>query len=397
MENSKKRNVTGKGVSNSTETAEQPLRFAHPYFSPLPPEQRPKDAVYGRQMLDHIKVKLHKIPPLKRATPMTLADVIGQEASDHIAAAKQITFHVAGDTGVPETDHETNQVLVAEAMAKDYDPTHPDTSPAFFLHLGDVIYGSSPDSYFDQFYRPYIHYPGKIIAIPGNHDGETNQKMNDFLKYFCADNQAVPPIAGSIFRQTMNQPGVYWYLDAPFVQIIGLYSNSAENPGFISGSHIGQKQKQWLVKTLKTIKASRDTGMRKALIFATHHPPYSTGGHSGSSNMLKDIDDACETAEILPDAFFSGHAHSIQRYTRSVPYRGKTVEITYVVSGCGGHGGQTVAPVNPANHVNPSYNFSYKGWGFTTVKITSNSLSITSYGVDSDGTKQLDNKMVNLS
>jgi Calcineurin-like phosphoesterase len=92
-------------------------------------------------------------------------------------------------------------------------------------------------------------------------------------------------------------------------QIVGLYSNSAENPGFISGPVPGQKQKQWLVQTLKSLKATRDSGSRKALLFATHHPPYSSGGHSGSTEMLDDIDDACKQADIMPDAFFSGHAH----------------------------------------------------------------------------------------
>ena len=72
------------------------------------------------------------------------------------------------------------------------------------------------------------------MAIPGNHDGETPKKIKEFQDTFCAKTQTVPPDAGVIFRQTMTQPGVYWLLDAPFVQIVGLYSNCAENPGFIS-------------------------------------------------------------------------------------------------------------------------------------------------------------------
>ena len=378
-------------------TAQQPLRFAHPFFSPVPPDQRPKDAAHGQRMLDFIQGKLHPIPPVQGSSTMTLADVIGKDAAAGIAASNQITFHAAGDTGVPETDHETQQVVVADSMAKDYDATKPDTSPAFFLHLGDVIYGPNPNSFLDQFYRPYMHYPGKILAIPGNHDGETDQKMSAFRQYFCAPTQTVPAIAGSIYRQTMNQPGVYWFLDAPFVQIVAMYSNSAENPGYISGPQIGQAQKQWLVNTLKTVKASRTAGTRKALVFATHHPPYTHGDHSGSSLMLTDIDDACTQAGILPDAFFSGHAHSIQRYTRSMPFGGKTVQITYVVSGCGGHGGQTVAPINSVTGGNPTYDFAYAGWGYTTVKVTSSALTLTSYGVGTNGTQAVDTKTINLS
>jgi hypothetical protein len=117
--------------------------------------------------------------------------------------------------------------------------------------------------------------------------------------------------------------------------------------------------------------------------------------------MLNDIDDACTKAGITYDAFFSGHAHSIQRYTKSVTFGGTTREVPYVVSGCGGHGGQTVdqAPKTIAKDL--TFDFSYKGWGYTTLKVTSKTLTITSYGVDPaapKGTrKQLDTKTVNLT
>jgi len=333
---------------------------------------------------------------------MSLADIIGQEGMDAIQKAGQILIHIVGDTGVPETDHETRQVMVAEAMTKDFVVNKPESSPAFFLHLGDVIYGSASDAFLSEFYRPYMHYPGKIVAIPGNHDGESTVKIEAFQKYFCATSATVPSIAGSIYRQTMTQPGVYWFMDAPFVQIIGLYSNSAENPGFISGLKPGPKQKQWLVQTLKSIKAVRDKGTRKALLIATHHPPYSSGGHSGSTEMLADIDDACTQALIMPDAFLSGHAHSIQRYTRTVPFGGKNLTIPYLVSGCGGHGGQAVAKVSKVPGSNPAYEFGYVGWGYTMATISSKNLTLTSYGVDWDSkmnvtTKQVDTVTIPIS
>ena len=34
-------------------------------------------------------------------------------------------------------------------------------------------------------------------------------------------------------RTTMDQPGVYFTLDAPFVSIVGLYTNVLEGPGVI--------------------------------------------------------------------------------------------------------------------------------------------------------------------
>lgn len=396
----KKQNVPATKKGHLTRKPKQdPLRFAHPYFTKAPPDTRPEIPGHGKRMLDYIQGTLRAVPPTKGNGQMTLSDVIGQAGADAVAATNQITIHIAGDTGVPETDHETNQVIVADEMARDYDPAKPGLSPAFFLHLGDVIYGSSPDAYLSQFYRPYMHYPGKIVAIPGNHDGDLDTKFADFQKYFCGPSQSIPPIAGSIFRQTMNQPGVYWCLDAPFVQIIGLYSNSAENPGFISGDKPGPQQKQWLITTLKSIKAARDKGARKALFFATHHPPYSSGGHSGSALMLQDIDDACKQADIMPDAFFSGHAHSIQRYTRAAQLNGKKFSIPYIVSGCAGHGGQPLATPGTAASGDVKYELGYEGWGYTSAQITAKTVTITSYGVDPKGTgkKKVDSVTWNLS
>jgi hypothetical protein len=107
--------------------------------------------------------------------------------------------------------------------------------------------------------------------------------------------------------------------------------------------------------------------------------------------MLADIDDACKQAGIMPDAFFSGHAHSIQRYTRTVSFNGQNLKIPYIVTGCGGHGGQTVAaPVKNAAG-NPTYDFGYKGWGYSKIVIDARSLTITSYGVvDDNTTNELD-------
>jgi Calcineurin-like phosphoesterase len=43
--------------------------------------------------------------------------------------------------------------------------------PAFFYHLGDVVYYDGEHaSYYQQFYDTYLHYPAPIFAIPGNHD-----------------------------------------------------------------------------------------------------------------------------------------------------------------------------------------------------------------------------------
>jgi hypothetical protein len=259
-------------------------------------------------------------------------------------------------------------------MATDYDATKPQTaSPAFFFHLGDVIYGPGKDNaYRPEFYEPYVHYPGKIIAIPGNHDGKVFPKtdpttLKAFQANFCAASQTVPPIAGTIFRQTMNQPGVYWYLNAPFVDIVGLYSNAAENPGFISGTIPGPAQKNWLIQTLKNIAAQRQSGPRKALVMATHHPPFTAGGHSPSTLMLADIDSACTQAKLMPDMYLSGHAHSYQRYTREVNFNGKALQIPYIVAGTGGINDQAIVPGNGVKTGDHIFVKSLQGYGYLLI------------------------------
>ena len=373
------------------------LRFAHPFFTTTPPEARASVPGVGKQLLTHIQGKLLPIPPVKRTPTMTLADVIGAQGETDVANSGAISFHAVGDTG---RSANSPQGAVAEAMATDFNVGAPASSPAFFFHLGDVIYGPNKDvNYRPEFYEPYVHYPGKIIAIPGNHDGETFPKTDPttckaFQANFCAPSQTVPPIAGTIFRQTMNQPAVYWLLDAPYVQIVGLYSNAAENPGFISGAIPGQAQKTWLLATLKALAQQRKNGPRKALVLATHHPPFSSGGHSGSTQMLTEIDGVCQQAGIMPDLFLSGHAHSYQRYTRQ-PAAHAGLQIPYIVAGTGGINDQVIIPATGQVSGDHTFVKSLQGYGYLLVKVagaadkkTATTLTVTMYQVDPTSQKK---------
>jgi hypothetical protein len=363
-------------------TAMPTLRFAHPFFTPQPPAtRRPAAGLPGvARMTDYIKKHLEPIPKPRGKSVMTLADVIGAAGADQIKQSGAIIIHALGDTG--HGTH-TMQEDVADQMTTDYQPLHPDKSPAFLFHMGDVIYFKNDElGYREQFYAPYKRYPGKIVAIPGNHDGEVGRgrgqtkTLEAFLENFCRKNAEVPPAADGILRQMVPQPGVYWQLEMPFLDIVGLYSNVAENPGFISAPDIGDAQKKWLVKTLTAIRKKRANGPRKALIIAAHHPPYSSGGHSGSEEMKKDIDDACQTAGVLPDAFLAAHAHNYQRHMRLVQSGGKTIQIPYIVAGTGGRG---ITPITQAanqtigDHI---YAKSYKGFGYLVIRATTKQLAI---------------------
>jgi len=321
-------------------------RYAFPFYSPLPPANRPAHPA-GNSGAAFAKAHLGPLPKPKGDSRMNLSDLLGATAVKEIEAAGALRFHAVGDTGRLSGNPQQD---VADAMSGDFDVTKPATNPAFFFLLGDVIYGHQKDQlYRDEFYRPYHRYPAKIIAVPGNHDGETfsgtdPKPLGAFLTNFCAAVAVVAPQASAagIFRETMTQPGVYWMLDAPFLQIIGLYSNIAEGPGDLEGASGDQQQITWLDTTLKAIAASRKAGTRKGLLIGVHHPPFSNGGHSGSPLMLQQIDDACKAAGIGPDALIAGHAHTYQRFTRTVTIAGKQAQIPYVVAGCGGHNDQAV-------------------------------------------------------
>jgi hypothetical protein len=74
----------------------------------------------------------------------------------------------------------------------------------------------------------------------------------------------------------MDQPGVYFTLNAPFVKFIGLYSNTGEGgtQGVISSSKVGTVQLDFLNEQLAAAKNERAQSKWRALVLATHHPPF---------------------------------------------------------------------------------------------------------------------------
>jgi len=300
--------------------------------------------------------QLQPVPKPGLADPvLTLESVIGADAIAPLQAARRIVFHATGDTGAakvsaaqPAVVALRNQGTVADAMVADLLHGGVD-GPAFLFHLGDIIYNFGEGQYYyDQFYEPYRGYDRPIFAIPGNHDGVVfgaspdvpqTPTLQAFLRNFCAAVIGPSPDAGGLVRSVMTQPGVYFTLDAPFLSIIGLYSNVLEGPGVISsqGGHypIDDSQLDFLKAELARLKPEHDAGER-AVIIAVHHPPASVDSkHGGSTGLAADIDAACTASGLWPDAVLSGHAHLYQRFSRTVT--GLPHPIPYVVCGSGGY------------------------------------------------------------
>jgi Icc-related predicted phosphoesterase len=287
---------------------------------------------------------------------LTLAQALGTSGpatEKRIQSAGNIVFHSAGDTGAtqgPKTENEVVDKLIA-----DFANESSATQPQFFYNLGDIVYSFGEHKYYyDQFYEAYRDYPAPIFAIPGNHDGivlpppagDNTPSLSAFLANFCSSSFTHSTDAVGISRTTMIQPGAYFTLEAPFVRILGIYSNILENPGVISSTkdpktgkpqfpQLSDVQLNYLTAALNRVKKEKFQG---AVIIAVHHPPYAQGTHSGSMVMLKEIDAVCDSTGVWPHAVLSGHAHNYQRYTRAIGSR----QIPFIVCGNGGHGLQTI-------------------------------------------------------
>ncbi|HVH31352.1 MAG TPA: metallophosphoesterase family protein, partial [bacterium] len=237
---------------------------------------------------------LEPFPASRKPEVLSLDQVLGAPEAAKITAAGKMVFHCVGDTG--GIKEPSKQFAVADAMAGDLQgKTYASGRPAFFYHLGDVVYYLGQERYYyDQFYDPYRDYDAPIFAIPGNHDGMISPSLGlktlaGFLENFCTTQPGHNPEAQGFARTTLTQPGVYFTLEAPFLRIIGLYSNTSEGgtQGVISGGVVGSAQLTFLQQQLQAAAQARTRGDRRALLVAVHHPPF-TGSqdHAPSPNVL---------------------------------------------------------------------------------------------------------------
>ena len=372
----------------------QPL-FDEPVFTegkPTPDPNRfkvphPSDAkLYAevQRLLyeDVVAIPDSRAPPNALYSLETVWGPHGPEITDSARSAGRIVFHMVGDIGASTAAKYPGELRVSDVVAWDCRTSPRNDRPLFLYILGDVIYDfGEAQYYYDQFYDPYRNYPGPILAIPGNHDSfvvpgtpPSALPLATFQRNFCSPEPVVTPEAGSLHRTAATQPGVYFALDAPFVRIIGLFSNALEDPGVISSEGgmwktLQDTQLEFLSSQLSRIKVERYPG---AILLATHHPafcyapPTSHGGaggiHGSSPRMLADVDTICKEHGVYPHAVLSGHAHNYQRYTRTVRFSDQHFQVPFIVCGDGGHGidklvqasGGTTPP-EPRNGADVSY------------------------------------------
>jgi acid phosphatase type 7 len=293
------------------------------------------------------------LPPPNGPSPyrFDLSQLLSAEDIATIKSAHSMVFHSVGDTG----DYRgQEQDFVAGMMKQDAETQPANKKPAFYYHLGDVVYFAGDlDRYAANFYETYKDYPGFIVSIPGNHDCQPDDPqdgpvdpnkfpLDGWIQNFMSQN---PGLLGSLKtgsgRTQMDLPNVYWTFTTPFATIIGLFSNVGETQG-----EIHQDQIDWFQGELK----AADPNL--ALIVAVHHPPFSGDTeHSGSSAVYKVLFDSFETTKCYPNLILSGHVHNYQRFTHTVKGPKGNLQIPCVVAGAGGY--TKLGKVHQINHVYP--------------------------------------------
>ena len=262
------------------------------------------------------------LPPFR----MSLDSILSADAISLITNSGKMVFHSVGDTGGVNTPTQVDNV--ATYMESDFSGNDVTTHPSFFYHLGDVVYYCGElANYYPEFYEPYLSYPGPIVAIPGNHDGDIDPQtaetsLEGFVRNFCSQAPVHTPEAQDAARTSMTQPYVYWTLLTPLVTIIGLYSNCPE------GGQLSQAQINWFESELSSAPKDR------AVIVAVHHPIYSAyGGKPGSQHLKSVLENAVKTAGRTPELVLNGHVHNYQRFTGSV----NSKPLPMIVAGAGGY------------------------------------------------------------
>ena len=320
-----------------------------------------------------------KVPfPLPGSLSLKLKKV-DQAAHAAIKKTGVLTFHTVGCTGCHADQLATGWVAAAMAVQVDhphrFGGTEAAVAPAFLYHLGDLVYKKdketageqSPDPppekrhdfaqlYNTQLYAPYAPYAPAVFALAGNHDGKDRDPggparksaIHHFLKNFCGLDDGDPSDKQSSGRLPMTQPYPYWLLETPLAYVVGLYTNVNNAGLFDDPQGPAQPQFDWLVQTLRDIKAAADG---KAVLLALHYPPYSAAANfaeRGDPNLGPTPRPAGKSLEPLgvllqrafrnsgqlPDAVFSAHAHLYQRLTYT-DASGR--HIPYLIAGAGGH------------------------------------------------------------
>jgi len=200
------------------------------------------------------------------------------------AAQTQVAFLAAGDYGVGGTA----QLSLGLRMQR-----HESRNPANMLVLlGDNDYTRSPSRFRANWRKSFgwARRTGlRVAGVLGNHDYEIDRGRYQF--------------------RLLGMPGPYYTRTLGNAQLFLLDSNA-----------VSDRQTAWLAQEL-----ADSTATWKIAVF--HHPPYTCGGHSSHSHVVRRWVPLFESHGV--QLVLSGHDHNYQRFAARDG-------VTYVVHGGGG-------------------------------------------------------------
>jgi acid phosphatase type 7 len=315
----------------------------------VPPVAGPRMATRAsRPQLPHYPFQ--PLPPPKDPAPYRydISKFLSAADVKTIKDSGVMVCHTVGDTGDYRPGSQKD--LVANLMKQDADNQPDGQKPAFFYHIGDIVYfAGDVDKYGDNFYATYEDYPAFIVAIPGNHDCQPDDPadgpvdpnkypLDGFVQNFMShDPGQLGSNKTSSSRTRMDLPNVYWTFTTPLATFIGLFSNVGETEG-----EIHQDQIDWFRGELR----AADPNL--ALVVAVHHPPDSGDvEHTGSNAVAKVLFDSFAATSRYPNLILSGHVHNYQRFTRQMQGPKGQLQVPLVVAGAGGY--KTLRPLQKIN------------------------------------------------
>ena len=212
-----------------------------------------------------------------------------------IDTRKPVRFWALGDGGTGRQEQTDVYHAMQDVVRREKHPLD------FWLHLGDMAYGTGRDMEFQsRFFESYELALRSSVCWPtmGNHEGFTSKGSTGVGPYYDA---YVMPRRGEVGGLASGTEAYYSFNWAN-IHFICLDSHDLDRKG-------GGPMAKWLKADLEKAKADW-------LIGFWHHPPYTKGSHDAE----KEKDMAEMREHIMPiiesggvDLVLSGHSHIYER------------------------------------------------------------------------------------
>jgi acid phosphatase type 7 len=212
-----------------------------------------------------------------------------------VGTIKPVRFWALGDSGTGRRQQADVHSAMRNVVQRDARPLD------FWLHLGDMAYGTGRDVEFQaRFFESYDVTLRNSVCWPtmGNHEGATSRGSTGIGPYYDAYVVPTRGEAGGLASGTE----AYYSFDYANIHFVCLDSHDLER------KPTGAMAK-WLKADLEKTKA-------EWVIAFWHHPPYTKGSHD--SDKEKDLTEMREL--IMPlidsggvDLVLTGHSHIYER------------------------------------------------------------------------------------